>query len=103
MLLRNTVRYASAFACLYALLPAAIISGVTPGIVAKAVGPSANAAMNDGTELNGSPAAASAGGTVAAIVLVSRFDSITLYTVAAIDEIRKRIEPATPLAVPNAF
>lgn len=77
MLLKKTVRYASAFACLYASAPAAMMSGVTPGTFSKAVAPTAKAAMKDGMELAGKPAESKAGGTWLAIVLARRLERIT--------------------------
>ncbi|KAG7147463.1 hypothetical protein HYQ46_003680 [Verticillium longisporum] len=99
MFVKNTVRYASAFACLYAAVPTANTSCVKPATPSK--DPVVKPARKSATVDAGRPAAITAGGTCAGISRASRFESTTLYTDAAMLLMRKRMLPAMPLALPR--
>lgn len=78
---RKTVRYASAEACLYAVVPTVRIVEFKPGIAARASAePLAYAVRNEDTEEAGRPADISAGGTWAGMVCARRFVKMTCGT-----------------------
>jgi hypothetical protein len=79
---RKTVRYASAEACLYAVVPAARIFGLKPSTDEKL--PVAYDVKNVATDDAGNPADTSADGTWAGMVVSSRFVNMTVYTATPI-------------------
>lgn len=84
--------YACALATLYARVPVARMPGVRPGISAK--DPVVKPPMKAVTDDAGRPAAMTAGGTSAGIVVVRRLVRTEMYTALATELMAERMDPA---------